>query len=362
MKKPGFITGRQRSGPKFLEGPGSGVQSVKWPLLALSAILLYAFIFTPGFFKISITNGHLAGSLIDILKRASPRLIVALGMTMVIATSGIDVSVGSVAAIAGSLAVLVIRGGDITYLATQGKSSVSLILIVGAALMASAVCGLFNGVLVSAVGIQPIIATLILMVTGRGVASLITGGYVLTFEHPAYQALGSGYCFGVPIPVIISMMMFALLLLLSRMTPLGLFIQSTGGNATAARYTGINAQMVRITVYSISGICAGIAGMIYTADVQSADPAQLGLFIELEAILVVVMGGTRLSGGRFTLLGTVIASLILQSIITTLLTQAVPVEYTLIFEALVVVVVLIVQSERLKTLSLRRKHKAKALP
>ena len=340
-----------------LNNPGQGFQSVKWPLLALGVILLYAFMFTPGFFHISIKNGHLVGSLIDILKRASPRLIVALGMTMVIATWGIDVSVGSVAAIAGSLAVLVIRGGDITYLATQGTSTVSLVLIIGAALLAAAICGLFNGLLVSVIGIQPIIATLILMVTGRGVASLITGGYVLTFEHPSYQALGSGYWLGVPIPIIIAIMMFALLFLLTRMTPLGLFIQSTGGNATATRYTGINARMVKITVYIISGICAGIAGIIYTADVQSADSAQLGLFIELEAILVVVMGGTRLSGGRFTLIGTVIGSLILQSIITTLLTQAVPVEYTLIFEALVVVVVLIFQSERIKALSLRRKQK-----
>jgi len=192
----------------------------------------------------------------------------------------------------------------------------------------------------------------------RGVASLITEGYVLTFDHPSYQALGSGYWFGVPIPIIIAIVILALIFLLTRMTPLGLFIQSTGGNATASHYTGINARMVKITVYVISGICAGIAGIIFTADVQSADSAQLGLFIELEAILVVVMGGTRLSGGRFTLVGTVIGALILQAIITTLLTQAVPVEYTLIFEALVVVIVLIFQSEKMKTLSLRRKQKS----
>jgi len=334
-----------------------GFQSIKWPLLALGVILLYAFIFTPGFSHISIKNGHLVGSLIDILKRASPRLIVALGMTVVIATWGIDISVGSVAAIAGSLAVLVIRGGDITYLATQETSTVSLFLIIGAALLAAALCGLFNGLLISVVGIQPIIATLILMVTGRGMASLITGGYVLNFDHPSFQALGTGYWLGVPIPVIIAIVIFVLLFLLTRMTPLGLFIQSTGGNAMASRYAGINARMVKIVVYIISGICAGIAGIIFAADVQAADSSQLGLFIELEAILVVVMGGTRLSGGRFTLIGTVIGALILQTIITTLLTQAVPVEYTLIFEALVVVIVLIFQSERIQAIALWRKQK-----
>ncbi len=342
----------------LLHSLAQGFQSVKWPLLALGVILLYAFIFTPGFFNITIKNGHLTGSLIDILKRGSPRLIVALGMTMVIATSGIDVSVGSVAAIAGALSALVIRGGDITYLATQGVSTVSLFLIIGAALLAAAVCGLFNGLLVSTVGIQPIIATLILMVTGRGMASLITGGYVLNYEHPTFQRLGSGYWFGIPVPVILAVMIFVLLFLFTKMTPLGLFLQSTGGNATASHYAGINARMVKIVVYILSGVCAGIAGIIFTADVQAADSAQLGMFIELEAILVVVMGGTRLSGGRFTLVGTVIGALILQTIITTLLTQAIPVQYTLIFEALVVVLVLVFQSGKVKTPAFLRKQKA----
>ncbi|MBD3307150.1 ABC transporter permease [candidate division KSB3 bacterium] len=332
-------------------------QSVKWPLLALGAILLYNLIFMPEFLQVSVKNGHLAGSLIDILKRSSPRMIIAFGMTLVIATWGIDVSVGSIAAIAGSLAVLVIRGGDITYLATQETSTVSLFLIISTALLAAALCGMFNGILVSFIGIQPIIATLILMVTGRGIASLITGGYVLNYDHPQYEFLGSGYWFGLPVPVIMAILVFALLSLLIRLTPLGLFIQSTGGNATASRYTGINAHLVKIVAYIISGVCAGIAGIIFTADVQSADSSQLGLFIELEAILVVVMGGTRLTGGRFTMVGTVIGALILQTIITTLLTQAVPVEYTLIFEALVVVIVLIFQSERMEAISFWRRQK-----
>ncbi len=182
--------------------------------------------------------------------------------------------------------------------------------------------------------------------------------YVLNFDHPSYEALGSGHWFGLPIPLIIAVFMFALLFLLTKLTPLGLFIQSTGGNSVASYYTGINAHLVKIVVYIISGICAGIAGIIFTADVQSADSSQLGLFIELEAILVVVMGGTRLSGGRFKLVGTVFGALILQTIITTLLTQAVPVEYTLIFEALVVVLVLIFQSERMEAISFWRKQKS----
>ncbi|MGD8663299.1 MAG: hypothetical protein PVH37_25405, partial [Desulfobacterales bacterium] len=159
-------------GGEFSARLASGLKSIQWPLIALGMILLFNLFFTEGFFEISVQNGRLVGSLMDLLKRAAPRLIVALGMTLVIATGGIDISVGSIAAIAGSLAVLVIRGGDITYLATQDTSTASILLVILVALSAAAVCGLFNGLLVSVVKIQPIVATLILMVTGRGMAML----------------------------------------------------------------------------------------------------------------------------------------------------------------------------------------------
>lgn len=338
----------------------AGLKSIQWPLIALGGILLFNLIFTEGFFEISVQNGRLVGSLMDLLKRAAPRLIVALGMTLVIATGGIDISVGSIAAIAGALAVLMIRGGDITYLATQDTSTVSILLVILVALAAAAVCGLFNGLLVSVVKIQPIVATLILMVAGRGMAMLFTGGYVLNYDHPGYVALGVGDWSGIPIPIYIAVFTLILLSLLTARTPLGLLIQSTGGNETASRYSGTNTTLVRILVYVIAGVCSGVAGIIFTADVQSADAAFIGLWIELEAILAVVIGGTAMAGGRYSLAGTVVGALIIQTLITTLLTRAVPVQFTLIFQAAVVVIVLMLQSPRVKEMAFKRRARKEA--
>ncbi len=347
--KASFVT-------RFLEG----LKAIQWPLIALVVILLFNLIFTPGFFEIEIKDGRLTGSLMDLLKRASPRLIIALGMTLVIATEGIDVSVGSIAAIAGALAVLTIRGGDITYLATQGTSTVPMLLIIVVALGAAALCGLFNGILIAIVKIQPIIATLILMVAGRGMAMLFTGGYVLNYDHPTYESLGIGDWFGIPVPIFLAIGTFLLIWLVTTRTPLGLLIQSTGGNETASRYSGTNTKVVKIIVYVMIGLCSGLAGIIFTADVQSADAAFIGLWIELEAILAVVIGGTAMTGGRYSLAGTVVGALIIQTLITTLLTRAVPVQYTLIFQASVVVIVLILQSPKIKELAFKRRARKEA--
>jgi galactofuranose transport system permease protein len=346
----------------FLGGIGDRIarelKQIQWALLALGAILLFNLIFAPDFFEIGFRNGRMTGSLIDVLKRSAPRMIIALGMTLVIGSGGIDVSVGSLAAIAGSVAVLVIRGGDITYLATQATSTVPIPLIIFIALVAVAAFGAFNGFLVSVIRIQPIIATLILMVTGRGIAMLLTNGYVLAYDHPQYENLGAGGFLGLPIPVWFALGMLVFLSLLSNRTPLGLYIQATGGNPTASYYSGTRTQLVKLLVYVISALCAGVAGIIFTADVKSADAAFMGLWIELEAILAVVIGGTPMTGGRYSLFGTVVGALIIQTLITTLLTMAVPVQYTLIFQAIVVIIVLILQSDKIKEIALRRRAAA----
>jgi galactofuranose transport system permease protein len=330
-------------------------KNIQWALLALGVILLFNLIVSPDFFQIGFRNGRMTGSVIDVLKRAAPRMIIALGMTLVIGSGGIDVSVGSLAAIAGSVAVLVIRGGDITYLVTQATSTVPIPLIVFAALLVVAALGAFNGFLVSVIQIQPIIATLILMVTGRGMAMLLTNGYVLAYDHPQYESLGAGGFLGLPIPVWFALGVLVLLSLLSNRTPLGLYIQATGGNPTASYYSGTRTQLVKLLVYVISALCAGVAGIIFTADVKSADAAFMGLWIELEAILAVVIGGTPMTGGRYSLLGTVVGALIIQTLITTLLTMAVPVQYTLIFQAIVVIIVLILQSDKVKDATSRKR-------
>ncbi len=330
-------------------------KNIQWALLALGVILLFNLIVSPDFFQIGFRNGRMTGSVIDVLKRSAPRMIIALGMTLVIGSGGIDVSVGSLAAMAGAVAVLVIRGGDITYLVTQATSTVPIPLIIFAALLVVAALGAFNGFLVSVIRIQPIVATLILMVTGRGMAMLLTNGYVLAYDHPRYENLGAGGFLGLPIPVWFALGVLVLLSLLSNRTALGLYIQATGGNPTASYYSGTRTQLVKLLVYVISALCAGVAGIIFTADVKSADAAFMGLWIELEAILAVVIGGTPMTGGRYSLLGTVVGALIIQTLITTLLTMAVPVQYTLILQAIVVIIVLILQSDKVKDATQRKR-------
>ncbi len=333
------------------------ISPIVWSVLALAVILLFNLIFTRGFFSITIKEGHLFGSLIDILKRVSPTLIIALGMTLVIATKGIDISVGSVAAIAGSVAALVVRGGDINYLQETIHATVPLFPVFAFALIAAAICGLFNGFLVSFIGIQPIVATLILMITGRGVAVLLTGGYVLNFDHARFEFIGIGHLFALPFPLILTVGVFAIVFIVTKVTPLGLLIQATGGNPTASRYSGINTRLVKMLVYLISGICAGIAGIIITSDVKSADANFMGLWMELDAILAVVIGGTAMTGGRYKLFGTVIGALIIQSLITTILTRGVQVQFTLIVKSLVVIFVILIQSERTREFLTKSRRK-----
>lgn len=322
--------------------------AVLWAIIAFFALLLFNLIFTKGFFLIEIKENHLFGTPIDILKRFSPILIVSIGMTLVIATKGIDISVGSVAAIAGSVAVLVLREGDITYLQETVHSTTSLFPIITLALGAAAICGLFNGFLVSFLDIQPIVATLILMITGRGIAVLLTGGYVLNFDHPHFEYIGSGYFLGFPLPFVIAIGVFLLVYLFTTITPFGLFLQATGGNPVASIYSGINVRLVKILAYLISGLCAGISGIILTADVKSADANYMGMWMELDAILSVVIGGTSMSGGRFNLFGTIVGALIIQTLITTILTKGVQVQFTLIVKSIVVIFVIIIQSERIR--------------
>jgi simple sugar transport system permease protein len=214
------------------------------------------------------------------------------------------------------------------------------------ALLAAAICGLFNGFLVSFVGIQPIVATLILMITGRGVAVLLTGGYVLNFDHARFEFIGIGHLFGLPFPLILAVGVFIIVFVLTKITPLGLLIQATGGNPTASRYSGVNTRVVRMLVYLISGLCAGIAGIIITSDVKSADANFMGLYMELDAILAVVIGGTAMSGGRYKLFGTILGALIIQSLVTTILTRGVQVQFTMIVKSIVVIFVILIQSER----------------
>jgi ribose/xylose/arabinose/galactoside ABC-type transport system permease subunit len=309
-----------------------------WPLLIVGALLVSNLFFTSSFFSVRMQGGHLYGSLIDILRFGAPLALVALGMTVVIATRGIDLSVGSVVAISGAMSCLLISKLD-------NQDSVNGVLVaIAAALGLSMVLGLWNGVLVAVIGIQPIIATLILMVAGRGVAQLITSGQIITISSDPYKLIGAGYALTLPVSLFIVAGAFVVAALISRRTALGMLIESVGGNSEASRLAGVHARTLVLLAYVFSGLCSGIAGLMISSNVSSADGNNAGLWIELDAILAVVIGGTALAGGRYFLAGTLVGALLIQTLTTTIYSIGIPPETTLLFKALVVTLVCLVQS------------------
>ncbi|MEH6774243.1 MAG: ABC transporter permease [Cereibacter changlensis] len=304
-------------------------------LLTLAAVIVLISLVFPGFLSVEFSNGRLVGAPIDILKRGAPVALLAIGMTLVIATRGIDLSVGAVMAICGAVAAWAIVGGH------------GLGAALGLALGAGMLCGIWNGLLVAAFGIQPIVATLILMVAGRGVAQLVTQGTILTFSHEGLAFLGSGSLLGVPVPALIWIAAGAVTGLVVRQTALGLLIEAVGVNPRASTLAGLNTRVLLVAVYLIAGIFAAIAGLIVTADIRGADANNTGLWLELDAILAVVIGGNSLLGGRFSILGSLLGAMIIQSINTGILLAGYPSEFNLVIKAGLVVVILMLQSPRL---------------
>jgi ribose/xylose/arabinose/galactoside ABC-type transport system permease subunit len=307
---------------------------LKWPLIALGLVLLFNLFFTTGFFHLEIKNGRLYGSLVDVLNRAAPTMLLALGMTLVIATGGVDLSVGSVMAIAGSIAALLL---------TKTHQSVSSVIAIS--LGVSFVLGLWNGTLVGFFKITPIVATLILMVSGRGLAQLLTDGQIITFENKSFEYVGRGTFLGLPFTITLVIVVYLFLVLFTKKTAAGLFIESTGDNEKASDYAGVNTKLVKLMVYSICSVLAGLAGLIVTTDIKAADANNAGLWLELDAILATVIGGTALTGGRFFLAGSLIGAILIQALTTTILTRGVPVEWTLVVKAVVIIAVCLLQSE-----------------
>jgi simple sugar transport system permease protein len=342
--------------PQRFSGAGS---SVLWPLAALVLLLLFNLIFTDGFFHIEVRDGRISGSLIDVLNRCAPLMLLSLGMTLVIATGGIDLSVGAVMAITGAIAACLISNAGLKAQAPNSplvaiNVTGSVAMVVAIALGAALVAGIWNGLLVALVDVQPIVATLILMVAGRGVAQLLTDGQNITFSDTRLSYFGSGFLLGLPFPLFLVAGVLAFTAWLARGTALGLFIESVGNNPTASHYAGVNARFVKLAAYAFSGFCAGIAGLVVVADIKSADANNAGLYSELDAILAVSIGGTALTGGRFLLLGSIIGALLIQTLTTTILTRGVPPAATYVLKALLIVAVCLLQSEAFRA-SLKRR-------
>jgi ribose/xylose/arabinose/galactoside ABC-type transport system permease subunit len=314
---------------------------LKWPALALLAVLVFNACFTTGFFHLQIRDGRIYGSLIDIVNRGAPVILLSLGMTLVIATGGVDLSVGAVMAITGAIAAVLIT-----------RNVTSLLVIIAVPLIVSLIAGAWNGALVGFVGVPPIVATLILMVAGRGVAQLLTNGEI-TFHHEAFSFIARGKFAGLPFPITLVVVAFIVLLVATQKTAAGLFIAATGDNELASRCAGLHTRRVKLFVYVICSFCAGIAGLIPAADIQQADATHAGEWLELDAILATVIGGTALQGGRFSLGGSLLGALLIQTVTTTILTRGVPSQLTLVVKALVVVSVCLLQSEKFRSAALR---------
>lgn len=321
-----------------------------WPLVALVLILIFDALFAPGFFKMGILDGHLFGNLIDVANDGAPLMLVAIGMTMVIATGGVDLSVGAVIAISAALATVLINPALGTHLITndiltKDATNTPLPIIVLVCLGAGTLCGIWNGVLVSRFRIQPMVATLILMVAGRGIAQLITNGQIMTIYYTPYFWFGNGFILGLPVSDYIVAIVLILTWLAVRRTSIGLFVESVGINPKSTFYSGVSEKNVKLLVYTFSGFCGGAAGLILSSYVHSTDANNIGLGYELDAILAVVLGGTLMSGGRFSLVASAIGALVIWAFTISMYTFGVPAAALLAAKAVLVLVVILLYSD-----------------
>lgn len=290
----------------------------------LLVLVAYNAVVTPNFLTVQ--------TILDVqLRQAAPVAIVALGMAMVIAVGGIDLSVGAVMAVAGQVGALTLIAG-----AAPGTA-----ILLG--LLAGAVCGAFNGTLVARYGVQPIIATLILFIAGRGIAQLLTGGKLQGFRDPGFQFLGLGRVAGIPMPVILVVALAAALFLIVRYTPYGRTLLATGGNERAARLAGIRVGRVKMIAYVSCSTLAALVGLVSISITSASDANNVGLGIELDAIAAVAVSGTPLTGGRISVLGTVAGAVMLRLLQNTLIAQGVPREIAQIVTGVVIVIALFLQ-------------------
>lgn len=309
-----------------------------WPLTALILLVTINIIVNPNFARMTLNDGQLYGNPINILRDSAPLMLVALGMTIVIATRGIDLSVGAVMAVSSAVALTILDVSD-----TPHNLGVVAIAI-GVAVLVGLILGVWNGFLVSVLGIQPIIATLVLMLAGRGVALLITGGHITTVVSDPYKLISRGYIFVLPLAFFIWVAVVAIVGFFERRTALGMLTESVGINPEASRLAGVRSRGIIWSAYILSGTLAGLAGVVIAADNMAADGNSTGFLIELYAILAVVLGGTSLMGGKFSIAGTVIGVLIVETLDSTILFMGIPPAQSPVFFAVVVILVVLLQA------------------
>ncbi|MGK4591572.1 ABC transporter permease [Amycolatopsis sp. w19] len=292
--------------------------------VAVVALVLFNIAFTANF----LTVGNFRTQLIQ----AAPVLVVALGMALVIGTEGVDLSVGAVMALSAALVPLYLGAGTLPAVAV--------------ALAAGLAAGTLNGVLVAKVGIQPIVATLALLVGGRGLALVLADGRLIQLHDPDFLALGNGEVLGIPVSVLIAAVLAVLVAALVGKTAFGRRLVAIGGNRRASVLAGLPVNRVLIGVYAICGLLAALAGVLSTARLGAGDPADAGLLMELSAITAVVVGGTPLTGGRVRILGTVMGVLLMQLVRATLIKHNLPDSTAQMIQAAIIVGAVYVARER----------------
>jgi ribose transport system permease protein len=302
-------------------------------LIALAALIAFNLAFTPNFATWQTLNVNLT--------QVCAIVIVGVGMTLVIATGGIDLSVGSLMAIAGALAPLIFLG----TLFPLPHPMVGVALAFVLPVLAAGAFGWFNGWLITRFRIQPIIATLVLFIAGRGIAQVMTNGNLQVFKVPEFQFIGLGRVFGLPFQAVLMAVIVAAAAWMLRRTVFGRQILAIGGNERAARLAGIPVGPVKRRVYLISGLLSGLAGLIVIARNSAADANLVGLGMELDAIAAVAVGGTLLTGGRATVVGTLLGALIIQLVRYTLLANGVPDAAALIVKAAIIVLAVWLQRQ-----------------
>ncbi len=302
-------------------------------LIALGVILIFNILVTPNFLQLQ--------TLFVNISQVATIAIVAMGMTLVIATGGIDLSVGATMALSGALAPLI-------FLSEFGQAypAFGIAVAIAVPLLAALCCGLFNGILVANLKVQPIIATLILFISGRGIAQVLTNGNLQTFSNPSFSYLGTGKILGLPFQGWLALAIACVLFLVMSRTTFGRYVLAIGGNERAAELSGGPVKRVKIGVYMICGALSGLAGLIVVAINSASDAARNGNLMELDAIAAAVVGGALLQGGRAPIFGAILGAVIIQLVKYTLLANGVEDEVALIAKAAIILAAVYVQQAR----------------
>jgi len=332
-----------------------------WAVVAETLILLVSVILRPDFLKIEFNQvtGMLYGVPIDILNRSAEIVIIAMGMTLVIALGGTDLSVGALVAVSGAMALKFLRWDVLLYPTPGDYTIMPFFLVILVPLVVCSIMGAFNGLLISKLGMQPIIATLILMVAGRGIAQITTNGKQYTTMYTPFQFIGQGKLLWLPTPIIIAGIVVICVALFMRKTSFGMFVESVGINRSASRVSGLQSGRIILIAYILTGFLSGISGLIYSSRISSCDSNNAGVNNEMDAILAVVIGGTSMSGGKFSLAGTVVGVLIMRTVITLVYFFGVVSEAIMAFEAMIIAVVIVLQSEPVRRAMAKRSHRRK---